>query len=128
MKVILDTHVFLWWNIDEPQLSRLAREIIAEGRNELFLSAASTWEIALKAGKGRLILPEQPATYVPSRMRIHRIQGLPIQLSHTLQVLALPNIHNDPFDRLLVAQSQMEGIPILSADAQIAQYNIEVIW
>lgn len=128
MKALLDTHTFLWWNSDDPQLSESAREIIAEGQNELFLSAASAWEIAIKAGRGRLVLPESPEVYVPSRMTLHRIQGLPIQLSHSLRVFDLPDIHNDPFDRLLIAQSQMESIPIISRDTFIAQYAVEILW
>lgn len=128
MKALLDTHTFLWWNSDDPQLSESAREIITEGQNELFFSAASAWEIAIKAGRGRLVLPESPEVYVPSRMTLHRIQGLPIQLSHSLRVFDLPDIHNDPFDRLLIAQSQMESIPIISRDTFIAQYDVEILW
>jgi len=128
MKAILDTHAFLWWNADDPKLSDMAREIIADGQNELFLSAASAWEIAIKTGRGRLTLPEPPDSYIPKRMSLHRFQALPIQISHGLRVFSLPNIHNDPFDRLLIAQSQMEGIPLISKDSPIAQYDVEIIW
>ena len=128
MRVLLDTHVFLWWNLDDPQLSATARNIIGDGRNELFLSAASAWEIAIKTGKGRLTLPEPPARYVANRMTHYRILALPIQLSHALHVASLPLIHQDPFDRLLVAQSQLEDLPLLSADAEIAQYAVTVMW
>jgi PIN domain nuclease of toxin-antitoxin system len=128
MKAILDTHTFLWWNADDPQLSELAREIIADGQNQLFLSAASTWEIAIKTGRGRLTLPEPPEEYIPSRMSLHRIQALPIQVSHSLRVFSLPTFHNDPFDRLLVAQSQMEKLPLISKDTSIAQYAVEILW
>lgn len=128
MRILLDTHTFLWWNTDDPHLSFRAREIIANGENELFLSAASAWEIAIKAGRGRLSLPELPDKYVASRMALHRIQPLPVQLSHALQVYHLPEHHSDPFDRLLIAQSQLESMPILTVDAQFGHYEVEVLW
>ena len=128
MKALLDTHAFLWWNTDDPQLSQTAREFIGDGRNEIYLSAASAWEIAIKYGKGRLQLPQPPDTYVAQRMVHHRFTSLPVALSHALQVFTLPHIHQDPFDRLLVAQSSMENLPLLSADTEIHRYKVDVIW
>lgn len=128
MRALLDTHTFLWWNLDDPALSDAVREIISDGRNEIFLSAASTWEIAIKAAKGRLTLPDTPDQYVADRLSLHRISALPIEISHTLRVFDLPQIHADPFDRLLIAQSQMERLPILTADAEIIRYQVDVIW
>jgi PIN domain nuclease of toxin-antitoxin system len=128
MRALLDTHTFLWWNLDAPQLSAEAREFIAKGSNEIFLSAASGWEIAIKAARGRLTLPEPPDQYVADRMRLHRFSALPIELSHALEVYRLPDIHQDPFDRLLIAQSQLEDIPLLTADPEIHCYQVEVIW
>ncbi len=128
MKVLLDTHTFLWWNLDDSQLSTTAREIIRDGQNEIFFSAASGWEIAIKYAKGRLKLPETPDEYVAKRLTQHRFTPLPIQLSHTLQVYALPDIHQDPFDRLLIVQSQMEGLALLSIDKMMAQYDVNIIW
>jgi PIN domain nuclease of toxin-antitoxin system len=128
MRASLDTHTFLWWNLDDPQLSAEARKFIAKGGNEIFLSAASTWEIAIRAAKGRLTLPEPPDQYVANRMRLHRFSALPIELSHALEVYRLPVIHHDPFDRLLIAQSQLEDILILTGDSEIGRYQVEVIW
>jgi PIN domain nuclease of toxin-antitoxin system len=128
MRALLDTHTFLWWNLDAPQLSSAAREFIATGGNEIFLSAASAWEIAIKAAKGRLTLPEPPDQYVAERMRLHHFSALPIELSHALEVYRLPDIHQDPFDRLLIAQSQLEKMPLLTADSEINRYQVEVIW
>lgn len=128
MKVLLDTHAFLWWNTEDPQLSSLARELIADGQNEVFLSAASAWEISIKAAKGKLVLPEFPAQYVLSRMGLYRFQSLPVQISHAVRIYDLPRYHDDPFDRLLVAQSQVESIPLISADTEIRKYKVEVIW
>jgi PIN domain nuclease of toxin-antitoxin system len=128
MKVLMDTHTFLWWNTDDPLLSIRAREIIADGRNEVFLSAASVWEIVIKAAKGRLILPEPPARYVASRMSLYRFQPLPVQISHAAQVFELPPHHNDPFDRLLIAQSQLESMPLVTGEEDIKHYDLETIW
>ncbi len=128
MKYLLDTHTFLWWNLEDPQLSLTAREIISNGNNEIFLSAASAWEIAIKAAKGRLILPDEPAKYIAERMNLYRFQSLPVQVSHACLVYQLPPHHNDPFDRLLIAQSQSESLPLLTGDTEISRYEVEVIW
>jgi PIN domain nuclease of toxin-antitoxin system len=128
MRALLDTHTFLWWNMDDPQLSAAARAFIADGGNELFLSAASAWEIAIKTARGKLSLPEPPEKYVASRLALHCFQPMPVQLSHALRVYDLPELHRDPFDRLLIVQSQMEGMPILTADENIRRYAVEVLW
>lgn len=128
MRALLDTHTFLWWNSNDTQLSDAAREIIADGRNEIFLSAASAWEIAIKFNRVRLTLPEHPEKYVSTRMLLHHFQPLPVQLSHALHVCTLPDHHRDPFDRLLVAQSQLEKLPLLTADPEIARYDVTILW
>jgi PIN domain nuclease of toxin-antitoxin system len=128
MRAILDTHTFLWWNMDDPQLSQTAREFIADGRNELYLSAVSAWEIALKYAKGRLKLPQAPDQYVADRITLHRILSIPVEISHALRVYYLPDLHQDPFDRLLIAQSQLEDLPILTANTMIGQYEVSIIW
>jgi PIN domain nuclease of toxin-antitoxin system len=128
MKALIDTHVFLWWNTEDAQLSPRARKIIADGKNEIFFSAASAWEIAIKTAKGRLVLPEEPALYVTSRMSLHRFQPLPVQISHALRVYELPPHHADPFDRLLVAQCQMESLALITKDEEIRRYEVETIW
>ncbi len=128
MKALLDTHAFLWWNLDSPQLSSTAREFIADGRNQIYLSAVTAWEIAIKFAKGRLILPEPPDVYVTNRISEDNFSVLPIQVSHALQVAHLPDIHQDPFDRLLIAQSQIEKLPLLTVDSFIRQYQIETVW
>lgn len=128
MKFLLDTHTFLWWNMDDSQLSSLAKEIIADGGNEIFLSAASAWEIAIKTARGRLSLPEDPTRYVSSRLSLHGFQALPVHIHHATQIYHLPMHHADPFDRLLIAQSQTESMPIISADAEIRKYDVEIIW
>ncbi len=128
MKYLLDTHTFLWWNEDSPQLSRKAKEIIADGKTEIYLSSASAWEIAIKAEKGRLILPAEPAQYIAERMSLYNFQPLVIDISHAVKTYKLPKYHADPFDRILIAQSQLENLPLISKDDAIILYDIEIIW
>ncbi len=128
MRALLDTHTFLWWITDNPQLSSRIREIIRDGNNELFLSAASGWEIVIKAQLGRLHLPDNLEHFISEQLTINAIYGLPVQMSHALHVFVLPNHHQDPFDRILVAQAQLENLAILTADPRIARYPVKVIW
>jgi len=128
LRVLLDTHAFVWWNSDDPRLSRTARAVIQEPENEILLSAASAWEIAIKYARGRLPIPQPPARYVADRMRRHGFGPLAIEIAHGVQVGSLPPIHRDPFDRILVAQSQLENLPILTSDPNIARYGVSVLW
>ena len=93
----------------------------------MLLSSASSWEIAIKWAAGRLELPEPPATYVPSRMQRTNVEPLAVTHSHTLQVAILPRHHRDPFDRLLIAQAQLEGVPIVTVDSALDDYDVETI-
>ena len=126
MRVLIDTHVFLWANHDPDRLGD-RRGLVEDERTELLWSVASSWEIAIKCGLGRLTLPESPARYVPDRMRALGLTPLGIETSHALAVADLPPLHRDPFDRLLVAQAQALGVPILSADEAIERYDVEVL-
>jgi PIN domain nuclease of toxin-antitoxin system len=128
VKALLDTHAFLWWISDDPRLSEKAKEIIADGRNELFFSAASGWEISIKARLGRLEVPEDLQRFISDQLSRNAIQVLPIYLSHALHTGSLPVHHRDPFDRILVSQAILERMPLLSADPQISHYPVEVVW
>jgi len=128
MKALLDTHVFLWWITDDQRLSSRVREIIADGTNEILFSAASGWEIAIKTRLGRLQLPNDPEIFIPEQLELNAIEVLPVQIGHALHVYQLPSHHRDPFDHLLIAQAQLEKLPILTADPQISRYSVEVIW
>lgn len=128
MKMLLDTHTFLWWITNDPQLSPRARQIMEAADTELFLSAASGWEIAIKSRLGRLKLPADLQSFMAEQLWINAIQVLSIQMAHALHVATLLAHHRDPFDRMLVAQSQIEHLPILSGDPLIAQYGVTVIW
>ncbi len=128
MQALLDTHAFLWWMADDPRLSAEARAVIGDGANDILVSAAVAYEIAIKVAAGRLDLPAQPEDYLPLRIESEGFEELPIALSHALRAAALPPIHRDPFDRLIVAQAQLEGLPILTVDPMIARYEVETIW
>lgn len=113
MCVLLDTHAFIWWVTNDSQMSDAARACIADPDNHVFLSTASAWEIVIKVNIGKLILPEPPESYIPSRrLASNQFESLPIQMNHVLQVSALPNHHRDPLDRILIAQSQV-GIGVV---------------
>lgn len=128
MRVLLDTHAFLWWITDDPQLSAHARYIIGDGKNELLLSAASGWEIATKVRLGKLDLPDNLESFVLEQMALNAVQSLPVRMRHALHVHRLPHYHRDPFDRLIVSQAELENLPILTADPQIGQYKAKTIW
>lgn len=128
MRVLLDTHAFLWWNLDDARLSDEARAIITDGRTEVLVSVASIWEVATKVDKGRLSIPDEVGRYVADRLERNHWSSLPIDADHAIRAAALPRIHLDPFDRILVAQAQLEGVPILTTDAVLTRYDVETIW
>ena len=127
MRVLLDTQVWLWWLEDSPRLGRKARKVMADPANELYLSAASSWEIAIKCALGKLSLPEPADRFVPSRLTRDGILGLAIDHVHALRAGSLPLHHADPFDRMLVAQAQVESLTLITADGKIAKYDVKVI-
>lgn len=128
MRILLDTHCWLW-ALGEPQrLSAQARALIADRGNEIFLSAASAWEISIKHALGKLTLPVDPAEYVPQRIEASGVSPLPIDVRHALLAGELPAHHRDPFDRLLVAQARLEGLTLMTADALLRPYQADLFW
>jgi PIN domain nuclease of toxin-antitoxin system len=128
MKLLLDTHTFLWVVTDDPALSKPARERILAADNEVWLSAASAWEIAIKFGLGKLPLPDEPDRYLPRVREASGIELLPIGEAEVCQIHRLPPIHRDPFDRLLVAQANCHGLVIVTNDPLIQQYPVQTTW
>jgi PIN domain nuclease of toxin-antitoxin system len=126
VRILLDTHIFLWLHTEPERLGKHL-PLVEDQRNELLLSAASSWEIAIKYALGRLPLPESPERYVPERMRALDARGLPVEHTHALAVAALPHLHGDPFDRLLIAQAGLLDLSILTADATVAAYPIRAL-
>lgn len=127
MRVLLDTQVWLWMLAAPERLSEPARALVIATDNELLLSAASAWEIAIKYALGKLRLPEAPGDLIPRLMTRTGITPLPIHHRHALHVASLPTRHRDPFDRLLIAQAQIEQLPILTADRSFALYEVELL-
>jgi PIN domain nuclease of toxin-antitoxin system len=127
MRILLDTQSWLWMAAAPERLSAEARLLVETTDNDLYFSAASAWEIAIKYSIGKLRLPEPPVSYVPSRLESMRVSTLAIESGHALQVAALPPHHRDPFDRLLIAQAQLEDLPILTADPLFRQYDVATI-
>ena len=126
MKLLLDTQVWLWMLAEPERLSPAGRRLVEGMEHELFFSAASAWEIAIKHGLGKLTLPGTPADVVPERMHRTGVTPLPVLHRHALHVAALPAHHRDPFDRLLVAQAQLEQLTILTADRAFRRYDVRV--
>lgn len=128
MRALLDTHALLWWVTNNSQLSAPVQDIISNPENTPYLSVASSWEIIIKSNIGKLPLPEPPTQFIQSCLTANRFESLTINLAHILQVDSLPDHHKDPFDRILIAQAQVENIPILTIDHLIAQYPVQTIW
>jgi PIN domain nuclease of toxin-antitoxin system len=128
MKLLLDTRAFLWWVSDDPQLSKRARTLIGNERNEVFFSAASAWEIVIKARLGRIALPHRADRFIRRQLEVNDFHALPIRVEHALRLQALQDYHRDPFDRMLVAQALEDGLIILSADPQVRRYRARVAW
>jgi PIN domain nuclease of toxin-antitoxin system len=128
VRLLLDTHAFLWWISDDDRLSERAGEVIADGANDVYISAASAWEIAIKAGLGRIRLPDDAWTFTPQQLEHNAFQALPVHVGHAVAVIALPDVHRDPFDRMLVAQAMSEGLTIVSADPDLVRYPVPFVW
>lgn len=128
MKLLLDTHCWLWLAAEPERIRRDVVEMLVAEGNDVYVSAATAWEIVIKHALGKLILPISPAEYIPTRMAALGHLSLPIEQRHALQVAGLPPHHKDPFDRILVAQAQVEGTDLVTADRLMAGYDVRVIW
>lgn len=127
MRILLDTQCWLWMSLAPERFSARARRLVEAQESLLYLSAASAWEIAIKHALGKLRLPEPPLTYVPARVATLGVQPLPIDQQHALHVATLPLHHRDPFDRLLIAQAQLDDLSILTSDPLFDAYDVATI-
>jgi PIN domain nuclease of toxin-antitoxin system len=127
MRLLVDTHAFLWFIDDDPRLSQQARGLMT-GRNELFLSIASLWEMAIKISLGRLAVPLPYSEFIGQQLSTNHIEILPIEIDHLSLIADLPFHHRDPFDRMLIAQGLKEQLPILSKDTAFDAYQVERYW
>ncbi len=123
MRCLLDTHCWLWMQVSPERIPSKVLDQLTDPENALFLSSASSWEIAVKWALGRLQLPQPPAEYVARCLERQAVVGLPIQHRHALHTASLPPHHRDPFDRLLVAQAQLESLVLVTADKKLAAYD-----
>jgi PIN domain nuclease of toxin-antitoxin system len=128
MRLLLDTSTFLWLILGADELTDTAKNLFVDPDNEVYLSVVSAWEIAVKYALGRLDLPEEPRLYIPGQRERHGIHSLSLDESASLQVSALPRIHNDPFDRMLISQALFHGLTILSPDELIKKYPVRIVW
>ena len=128
MRFLVDTHAFLWFVTDDPRLSATARTLMEPAENVLLLSPASHWEIAIKLSTGKLTLAEPFRVLIPREIILNGFQILGIEVEHSAVVATLPYHHRDPFDRMLISQAQVEGIPIISVDTQFDAYGITRLW
>ena len=125
MRLLIDTHCWLWMCAEPERLSARTRSILLDPATIRLLSVASIWELSIKYDLGKLRLPAAPHDFVPSRLATTVTQPLPITDAHALRVSLLPRVHRDPFDRMIVAQALVEGIPVLSADRVFGDYEID---
>jgi PIN domain nuclease of toxin-antitoxin system len=128
MKVLVDTHTFLWDILSDHRSSKKARQILSSDEHELVFSLVSLWEIAIKIKTGKLNTIGSSVAYIRDEMNEYSMELLPIRYEHVLQLESLPHHHSDPFDRLLIAQATAESLPILTGDKQFKSYGVKLIW
>ena len=130
MKLLLDTHTFLWLIVGSPNLSSSAQVALADPGNELFLSVASVWELAIKTSrpKQQLKLTDPLDEYIAKWTTTYQLNLLSVQLPHALHVVELPDHHRDPFDRILIAQAVVEGMTLVTADNKFGSYPVRILW
>ena len=123
MKLLLDTHIFLWFISADSRLPILFRDAIKESNNTVFLSVALLWEIIIKSNLGKLPLPQSPEIYIPRQRQIHRIKSLPINETSLKNLVSLPDLHRDPFDRILISQALSDNLIIVTVDRAFKNYS-----
>jgi PIN domain nuclease of toxin-antitoxin system len=127
MRLLLDTQVFLWWVGDAGRLSAKAKRAIAQADNECWLSIASVWEMAIKSSLGKLTIDQPIERFVPEQLAANAFRLLGLDMRHVARAASMPRHHRDPFDRLLVAQAEIEGLTVVTSDGALAAYGIETL-
>ncbi|MFB2896352.1 type II toxin-antitoxin system VapC family toxin [Aerosakkonemataceae cyanobacterium BLCC-F50] len=127
MRILLDTHIFLWFISGDTRLLTDVRDAIRDPNNEVYLSSVSIWEAIVKYQLGKLPLPEPPETYLPKQRDIHEISSLALDESSVVQLAKLPPLHRDPFDRMLICQALQNGLSIATVDAAIRAYSVSIL-
>jgi PIN domain nuclease of toxin-antitoxin system len=127
VRLLLDTHVWLWWMLGSPRFDEPTRRLLFDPETSLYFSTASAWEIAIKYSIGKLPLPAAPASYIVARAEGGDFRTIDIRLEHAVAVADLPRHHDDPFDRLLIAQCIVEGFRFVTADRRLAMYDVDLV-
>jgi PIN domain nuclease of toxin-antitoxin system len=127
MRILLDTHIFLWFISGDTQLSTDVRDAVRDPDNDVYLSAVSVWEAIAKYQLGKLPLPENPETYLPKQRDLHQIASLALDESSVIQLAKLPSLHRDPFDRMLICQALQNGLTIATVDTAVRAYSVSVL-
>lgn len=127
MNLLLDTHIFLWLITNDPQLSTKARLAIEDGNNEVFLGAVSVWEITIKYKLGKLPLPQSPEVFLPAQRELHAIAPLPLEGACVEKLVQLPDLHRDPFDRMLISQALHHDLMLVTEDQAILTYPVPTL-
>ncbi|MFZ4664970.1 MAG: type II toxin-antitoxin system VapC family toxin [Prochlorotrichaceae cyanobacterium] len=127
MKILLDTHIFLWFISGDTQLLTTVRDAIREPDNDIYLSVVSVWEVIVKYQLGKLLLPEHPETYLPKQRDLHQISSLSLDENSVVKLAELPPLHRDPFDRMLICQALQNGLTIATVDSAIRAYPVSVM-
>ena len=128
MRLLVDTHAWLWFLLTPDRLAESARDALSDRRNRLWLSVASEWEVVIKFGLGRLVLPELPSVFLPSRLAATDCGALPVEQRHILHLENLPMHHRDPFDRILIAQALTDDLVIVTGDPAFPSYDVPLVW
>jgi PIN domain nuclease of toxin-antitoxin system len=128
MRLLLDTHAFLWLVEGSPNLSAAAQAALADTANDVYLSAASVWELAIKVGNKKLTLSDSLDVFVPKWTATYHLDTLPVRFIHVYRTVDLPAHHKDPFDRLLIAQAMVEGMGLLTSDTKFTPYSVSIVW
>lgn len=127
MRLLLDTHAFLWYIASDPKLPRYASDVIRDKSNQVFLSVVSVWELLIKYQIGKLDLPEPPHGYIEEHRQAHRIETLVLESQAVARLVTLPSHHRDPFDRMLICQALHHELTLVSEDGQLRQYPVAVL-
>ncbi|MEL6406159.1 MAG: type II toxin-antitoxin system VapC family toxin [Chloroflexota bacterium] len=128
MSILIDTHVFVWLDIEPQKLSTNAQQLIADANNTIYLSLISIWEIQIKTQLGKLALTAGIPNVIETQRRVNQLQLMTVSLADILALSTLANHHRDPFDRLLIAQAKERNMSLLTNDRHIQQYNVKALW
>jgi len=128
MKYLLDTHAFLWFVSDDKRLSSKAKSIIQDSNNEIYFSAASAWEMSIKAKLGRLKFRRNLESFIIEQLTANSFGPLAITIPHSLYTEKLPQIHKDPFDRMMISQTKVENMVLITGDKKIREYKVSIVW